>query len=71
MTDEQYERLLYLCACNIGTIKRFVRIETISDLGNGKYELAVAYKGYYLYQMVYDGKRIIECVRLLSFVTTK
>lgn len=66
MTDEQYERLLYLCSRKIGTLKRFVRIKTIVNIGNGKYELTVAYKGYYLYQMFYDGNRIIECSRLMQ-----
>lgn len=65
MTDEQYERLLYLCARAIGTINKFISLRQILDMGDGKYKINVAYKGYYPYQMVYDGKRIIECMRLL------
>ena len=70
MTDEQYERLLYLCARKIGTTKRFVRIKSIVGIGNGKYELDVLFRGYYLYHMVYDGNRITECSRVMQTVFT-
>ena len=65
LSDRQYERFLNLCARAIGTINKFISLRQIWDMGDGKYKINVAYKGYYSYQMVYDGKRIIECIRLL------
>lgn len=64
-TEKQFQRLLNLCARELGTINKFISIGLIADVGDGKYKIKVMYRNYYLYLMIYDGKRITECARLL------
>ncbi len=64
-TEKQFERLLTLCARRLGTVNRFISIGLIADIGDGKYKVKVMYRNYYLYEMIYDGKRITEYARLL------
>ncbi len=64
-TEKQYERLLNLCARALGTVNKFIKIGLISNIGDGKYKIKVMYKHVYLYQMIYDGKRITEYARLI------
>lgn len=64
-TDKDYDRLLNLCARALGTINKFIELGLIADIGNGKYKIKVMYRHYYLYEMIYDGKRITEYVRLI------
>lgn len=64
-TDKQYERLINLCARALGTIKKFIELGLITDIGDGKYKIKVMYRHYYLYEMIYDGKRITEYARLI------
>lgn len=64
-TDKQYERLLNLCARALGTVNKFIELGLITDIGDGKYKIKVMYRHVYLYQMIYDGKRITEYARLI------
>lgn len=64
-TDKQYKRLLNLCARAFGTVNKFIELGLITDMGDGKYKVKVMYKHYYLYEMIYDGKRITEYARLI------
>ena len=64
-TQKQYERLLTLCARELGKINKLISIGLIADIGDGKYKVKVMYRNYYLYAMIYDGNRITECARLL------
>lgn len=64
-TDKDYDRLLNLCARALGTINKFIELGLIADIGNGKYKIKVMYRHYYLYEMIYDGKRITEYARLI------
>lgn len=64
-TEKQYERLLNLCARALGTVNKFIELGLISDMGDGKYKIKVMYRYYYLYEMIYDGKRITEYARLI------
>ncbi len=63
-SEVQYERLINLCARELGTIGKFIDLGLITDAGDGKYKVKVMYRKYYLYSMIYDGSRILECARL-------
>ncbi len=64
-TEKQYERLLILCARALGAVNKFNELGLITDIGDGKYRIKVMYRHVYLYQMIYDGKRITEYARLI------
>lgn len=64
-TQKQYDKLKSLCARALGTVNKFVDLGLIAVISDGKYKIKVMYRHYYLYEMIYDGERIIQCARLL------